>query len=69
MTSDTPRPALVWLRDDLRIADNPALAAAVASRREIVVLFVLDDASPGLRPLGGAARAGDVPAPAANAHP
>jgi deoxyribodipyrimidine photolyase len=26
-------PAIVWLRDDLRIADNPALAGGVASKR------------------------------------
>ena len=56
MTSDACRPALVWLRDDLRLADNPALAAAVASGREVVALHLLDDVSPDLRPLGGASR-------------
>ncbi len=55
MTPDS-RPALVWLRDDLRIADNPALDAAVATGREIVALVVLDDVSPDLRPIGGASR-------------
>lgn len=48
--------SLVWLRDDLRLADNPALRAAADRGEEIVVLFVLDEESPGLRPLGGAAR-------------
>ncbi len=48
--------SLVWLRDDLRIADNPALRAAVDRDEPIVVLFVLDEQSPGIRPLGGAAR-------------
>ena len=48
-------PSLVWLRDDLRIADNPALSTA-AERGPVVVLYVLDEASPGIRPLGGASR-------------
>ncbi|MCK0198880.1 DNA photolyase family protein [Ancylobacter sp. 6x-1] len=52
----TARPALVWFRDDLRLADHPALAAATASGRPLVALYVLDEMSPDLRPLGGAAR-------------
>ncbi len=52
------RPVLVWFRDDLRLADNPALAHAAASGRPVVALWVLDEASPGLRPIGGAARWG-----------
>ncbi len=50
------RPVLLWLRDDLRIADNPALTRAVECGRPVVALFVLDDVSPDLRPLGGASR-------------
>ena len=50
------RPVIVWLRDDLRIADNPALAAAAQSGAPVVVVYVLDDESPGVRPLGGASR-------------
>ncbi|AMN41802.1 Deoxyribodipyrimidine photolyase [Rhodoplanes sp. Z2-YC6860] len=46
---------LVWFRDDLRVADHPALAEAVRSKRPVIALYVLDDTS-GLRPLGGAAR-------------
>lgn len=49
-------PALVWLRDDLRLADQPALVAAVASGAPVLCIFVLDEKSPGLRPLGGASR-------------
>ena len=49
-------PALAWLRDDLRIADNPALRAAVDRGGPVVVLYVLDEESPGIRPLGGASR-------------
>ncbi|MEV7797877.1 deoxyribodipyrimidine photo-lyase [Microbacterium foliorum] len=49
-------PSLVWLRDDLRLADNPALRAAIDRGEPLVVLYVLDEESPGIRPLGGAAR-------------
>ena len=48
--------SLVWLRDDLRLADNPALRAAVDRDEPVVVLYVLDEESAGVRPLGGAAR-------------
>lgn len=46
---------VVWLRDDLRLADNPALRHA-ADDGDVVVLYVLDERSDGVRPLGGAAR-------------
>lgn len=49
-------PAIVWFRDDLRIADNPALAAAAKSGKAVVPVYVLDDESKGIRPLGGASR-------------
>lgn len=49
-------PSIVWLRDDLRLADNPALAAAVERAEPIAVVYVLDEQSPGARPLGGASR-------------
>jgi deoxyribodipyrimidine photo-lyase len=48
--------AIVWFRDDLRLAENPALSAAAASRLPILCLYVFDETSEGLRPLGGAAR-------------
>ncbi len=50
------QPALVWFRNDLRLTDNPALHAAALSGRPVVALYVLDDVSEGLRPIGGAAR-------------
>ena len=50
------RPVLVWFRFDLRLADNPALAAAVALDRPIIPLFILEDDSAGLWRLGGASR-------------
>ena len=49
-------PVLLWFRDDYRLADHPALSAAVAIGAPVLCLVVLDDESPGLRPLGGAAR-------------
>ncbi|MFY9829094.1 MAG: deoxyribodipyrimidine photo-lyase [Rhodoplanes sp.] len=49
-------PAIVWFRDDLRVGDNPALAAAAKTGRPIIAAFVLDEESTGLRPLGGASR-------------
>ena len=49
-------PTIVWFRDDLRVADHPALAAAVDLGAPVVCVFVLDEESPGIRPLGGAAR-------------
>lgn len=51
----TPR-TIVWFRDDLRIGDNPALHEAVTRGEPIVAVFVLDEHSPGIRPLGAASR-------------
>jgi deoxyribodipyrimidine photo-lyase len=51
-----PSPSLVWFRDDLRVADNPALSAAALTGAPIVALHVLDAVSERIRPLGGAAR-------------
>lgn len=34
---------LVWFRRDLRLADNPAWAAATAGHTEVAALYVLDD--------------------------
>lgn len=52
----TDAPVLLWFRRDLRVADNPALLAAVASERPIVAAFVLDDETPGPWSHGGAGR-------------
>ena len=49
-------PSVVWFRDDLRLSDNPALQAAVARNAPLVLLYLLDEVSPGIRPLGGATR-------------
>ncbi|RLP70950.1 deoxyribodipyrimidine photo-lyase [Mycetocola reblochoni] len=52
MTDEAVR--IVWLRDDLRLADHPALSAAAAAG-PVVVLYVNEE-GPSIRPLGGAAR-------------
>ncbi|WP_251451959.1 deoxyribodipyrimidine photo-lyase [Microbacterium sp. Marseille-Q6648] len=49
-------PSIVWFRDDLRLADHPALRAALDRGEPVVCLYVLDEESDGVRPLGGAAR-------------
>lgn len=52
----TEMPVIIWFRDDLRVADNPALTAACDSGRPVVAVYILDDETPALRPLGGASR-------------
>jgi deoxyribodipyrimidine photo-lyase len=49
-------PLILWFRDDLRLSDNPALVAAAKTGQKIIPVFILDEDSPGLRPLGGASR-------------
>ncbi|MBI1210700.1 MAG: deoxyribodipyrimidine photo-lyase [Alphaproteobacteria bacterium] len=49
-------PSIVWFRQDLRLADNPALHAAAETNRRLVLLYVLDDETPGRWRMGGAAR-------------
>lgn len=50
------RPAIVWFREDLRLADNPALAAAVERGGRLIPLFIQDDAAAGAWRTGAAAR-------------
>jgi deoxyribodipyrimidine photo-lyase len=54
--TDEDAPAIVWFRDDLRLHDQPALAAAAATGRPLHCVYVFDQESPGLRGLGGASR-------------
>jgi len=49
-------PIILWLRRDLRLADNAPVAAAAASGRPVLPVFVLDDGADGVRPLGGASK-------------
>ncbi|WP_421791651.1 cryptochrome/photolyase family protein [Hyphobacterium sp.] len=56
MSSPRTAPVIVWFRQDLRLADNPALHAAVESGRPVLPVFILDAETPGDWKLGGAAR-------------
>jgi deoxyribodipyrimidine photo-lyase len=37
-----PRPAVCWIRRDLRLADNQALSVSLAHSREVIPVYVLD---------------------------
>jgi deoxyribodipyrimidine photo-lyase len=50
----TTGPSIVWLRNDLRLRDNPALDAALARGGPLALVYVHDEESPGMRPLGRA---------------
>nr|WP_283949594.1 deoxyribodipyrimidine photo-lyase [Limobrevibacterium gyesilva] len=47
---------MLWLRRELRLHDNPALAAAMETGRNVLPVFVLDEATPGPWAPGGAGR-------------
>ena len=49
-------PILLWFRQDLRLADHRALAAAIAEGRPIIPVYILDDETPGPWKMGGASR-------------
>ena len=53
MTQET---IIVWFRQDLRLADNPALHAAAKSGAKILPVYVLDDENAGEWKMGGASR-------------
>ncbi|WP_230292732.1 deoxyribodipyrimidine photo-lyase [Croceicoccus sp. Ery5] len=48
-------PHIVWLRRDLRLADQPALYSA-ARQGPVICVYVLDDERAGSRAMGGASR-------------
>jgi deoxyribodipyrimidine photo-lyase len=48
-------PVIVWLRRDLRLADQPALRAA-AAQGPVIPVYVLDDETPKHRRMGAASR-------------
>lgn len=49
-------PAIVWFRNDLRLTDHPALRSAAETGNPFVLVYILDDVTPGRWKLGGAAR-------------
>jgi deoxyribodipyrimidine photo-lyase len=56
MTTTSDQPAILWFRNDLRLADHAALHAAIGTGRPVLLVFILDDAAPGAWRLGGASR-------------
>ena len=50
------QPVIFWFRQDLRLADHPALTAAVATGSPLLACYVLDDVAPGEWAMGGASR-------------
>ncbi len=56
LTRTGPTPAILWFRQDLRLADHAALRAAAAGGRPVVPVYVLDDESAGAWAMGGASR-------------
>ncbi|MET0247721.1 MAG: deoxyribodipyrimidine photo-lyase [Sphingomonas sp.] len=48
-------PSILWLRQDLRLQDQPALVAA-AAEGAVIPVYVLDDETPGKWRIGGASR-------------
>jgi deoxyribodipyrimidine photo-lyase len=49
-------PVIHWFRQDLRLADNPALSAAVTSDVPQIALFIFDEETPGAWAPGAASR-------------
>ena len=47
---------ICWFHQDLRIGDNPALDAAIASGHAVIPVYILDDAAAGPWAMGGAGR-------------
>jgi len=49
-------PSILWFRNDLRLADNPALRAACTAGGSVIPVFILDDEAAGSWQPGGAGR-------------
>ena len=54
--SSGPGATIVWFRQDLRLQDNPALAAALQRGGAVLPVYILDAAGEGDWPAGGASR-------------
>ena len=49
-------PVILWFRRDLRLADQQAVAAAVANGAPVIPVYILDDDTPKHRKMGAASR-------------
>ncbi len=54
--SSGPGATIIWFRQDLRLQDNPALAAALKNGGAVLPVYILDPASETDWPAGGASR-------------
>ncbi|MEJ0050538.1 MAG: deoxyribodipyrimidine photo-lyase [Methylovirgula sp.] len=54
--NDRSSPVIVWFREDLRLADNPALHAARQTGQPLICIYIFDDESHALRAPGGATK-------------
>ncbi|MEE2566635.1 cryptochrome/photolyase family protein [Hyphobacterium marinum] len=54
--SNSAVPVIVWFRQDLRLADNPALHYAADADRPVIPVYILDDETPGHWAMGSASR-------------
>ncbi|HDP89059.1 MAG TPA: deoxyribodipyrimidine photo-lyase [Thioalkalivibrio sp.] len=54
--TEAPRTAIVWFRQDLRLADNPALAHALARAERIIPVYIHAPQEQGEWPPGAASR-------------
>ena len=55
-TAPSSGPALVWFRQDLRLADNPALSQALSAHSAVIPVFIQSPDEEGDWPAGGATR-------------
>jgi deoxyribodipyrimidine photo-lyase len=56
MTAAGGAPALLWFQQDLRLSDNPALAAALERRSPVIPVFIWAPREEGAWPPGAASR-------------
>ena len=56
MTQHAPAPSILWFRQDLRLSDNSALAAACARNAPVVPVYIWDPESEGAWPPGAASK-------------
>ena len=49
-------PVILWLREDLRFDDNPAMRAAAETGQPVICIYVFDEKTPGEQAMGGAQR-------------
>lgn len=49
-------PVILWFRQDLRLTDQRALTAAIATGQPVIPIYIRDDSSPGPWAMGGASR-------------